>query len=131
MSKENIIFSPQNTAGKTAVRKSFSTPAADIWDDRDGYTIEVEMPGVNKANVEVSIEDGKLVVIGHRQREEEHCTTEVSPCREDEKGEVYRRVFDLSPEVDVASLQAKLVDGLLSIAMRKSEIVKPRRISVA
>lgn len=125
---QDLIYKPGNKVGHT-VNNSFATPAADIWHDREGYTLEVEMPGVNKESVEVSIEDGKLVVIGRLQLSQKQPTTETKSPYPSEIGG-YRRVFDLSPEVDVFNVKARMADGLLTLRILKSESIKPRKITV-
>jgi HSP20 family protein len=124
-----IIHKPENKMEQTAGGSFFITPVADIWHDREGYTLEIEVPGVNKNGVEVSIEDGKLVVIGYRRSDQ--CPTGNKPLlREEGERKGYRRVFDLSPEVDASGIRASLEEGLLTLRIPKSERVQPRKIAI-
>jgi HSP20 family protein len=108
-------------------RVEYSTPVVNLHQDADGFTLEVEMPGVGKQGVEVTVEEGKLILGGHR-------TTVASDFgravyRERKMGE-YRRVFDLDPSIDAARISAQIEQGLLTIHLPKTEAVKPRKITV-
>src|SRR5437868_15093912 len=109
-----IIHKPENKVEQTASGSFFITPVADIWHDREGYTLEIEVPGVNRNGVEVSIEDGKLVVIGYRQSDR-YPTGEQPLHREEGERKGYRRVVDLFPEVDASGFRVKLEEGLLTL----------------
>jgi HSP20 family protein len=124
-----IVHKPENKIEQTASGSFFITPVADIWHDREGYTLEIEVPGVNRNGVEVSIEDGKLVVIGYRQPDR-YLTGEQPLRREEGERKGYRRVFDLSPEVDASGIRANLEEGLLTLRIPKSERVQPRKIAI-
>lgn len=114
------------TPAEISQRVEYFTPLVDLHQDADGYTLEVEMPGVNKQGVEITVEDGKLVLGGHRPAAGE-CGRAVH--RERKAGE-YRRVFDLDPSIDATKISARIDQGLLTVHLPKAEAVKPRKISV-
>lgn len=110
-----------------AKRIEFATPPVNLHQDADGYILEVEMPGVAKDGVEVTVEDGKLTLTGHRGSAEEpgHAV-----YRESARAD-YRRVFDLDPGIDAQKITAKIEQGLLTLRLQKTEAVKPRKIAVS
>jgi HSP20 family protein len=109
-----------------AQREEYILPAVNIHQDAEGYTLEVEMPGVPKSGVEVTFEDGKLALVGRRERvAEESCTYRESSDAD------YRRVFDLDPTIDTARIEATIEQGLLTVRLPRAEAAKPRRITVA
>jgi HSP20 family protein len=109
-----------------AQREEYMLPAVNIHQDAEGYTLEVEMPGVPKSGVEVTFEDGKLGLIGRRERgAEESCTYRESSDAD------YRRVFDLDPTIDASRIEATIEQGLLTVRLPRAEAAKPRRITVA
>src|SRR5690349_5478679 len=55
----------------TASRVEYVTPPVNLHQDAEGYTLEVEMPGVGKDGVEITAGDGKLVIVGHRKAAED------------------------------------------------------------
>jgi HSP20 family protein len=109
-----------------AQREEYILPAVNIHQDAEGYTLEVEMPGVPKSGVEVTFEDGKLALVGRRERGAgESCTYRESSDAD------YRRVFDLDPTIDTARIEATIEQGLLTVRLPRAEAAKPRRITVA
>jgi HSP20 family protein len=111
----------------TVSRVEYTTPPVNLHQDAEGYTLEVEMPGVGKDGVEITAGDGKLVIIGHRQ------TTEGSGrlIYRERNPRAFRRVFDLDPSIDTGSINAHIEQGLLTVHLRKAESAKPRKITVS
>jgi HSP20 family protein len=108
-------------------RVEYFTPVVNLHQDADGFTLEVEMPGVGKQGVEVTVEDGKLILGGHRTAASNDFGQAL--YRERKMGE-YRRVFDLDPSIDTARISARIEQGLLTVHLPKTEAVKPRKITV-
>lgn len=119
--KNETAPAPRREANETV------TPAVNIHQDADGYTLEVEMPGVPKSGVEVTFEDGKLALVGRRSRVEPE---EKLVYRESSDAD-FRRVFDLDPSIDAARIEAGIEQGVLTVRLPKAETAKPRRIAVA
>ena len=112
--------------GDGAQRLTFVTPVANILETGDGYILEAEMPGVGKDGLEVTVENGELVLVGRRSDKElpgEALYRESRPLD-------FRRVFDLDPSIDAAKITAKMEQGILTLTLPKAEEVKPRRIQV-
>lgn len=105
----------------------FVVPAVNIHQDGDGYTLEVEMPGVSKGDVEVTFEDGKLTLTGRRKLAE----SDEHRIYRESSGADYRRVFDLDPTIDSSAIEASIEQGVLTVRLPKAEAAKPRRIAVA
>jgi HSP20 family protein len=112
--------------GELTQRVEYFTPLVNLHQDADGYSLEVEMPGVSKQGVEITVEDGKLIIGGHRAPGGEFGR---AVYRERRAGE-YRRVFDLDPSIDGSRISASMEQGLLKVHLPKSEAVKPRKITV-
>ena len=113
-------------AGNGAQRVSFATPVANILETADGYVLEAEMPGVSKEGLEVTVENGELVIVGRR-------ADKVLPGNalyRESRPLDYRRVFDLDPSIDTGKITAKIEQGVLTLGLPKAEQVKPRRIQV-
>ncbi len=108
-------------------RVSYLTPLANILETRDGYVLEAEMPGVAKDGLEVTLDNGELVIVGHRRASE---TKGRELFRESRRLD-YRRVFEVDPSIDSARIQAKLDQGVLTLHLPKAESVKPRKITVS
>jgi HSP20 family protein len=102
------------------------TPFADIEETEDAWTVEAELPGVDRDDVNVELRGSELVISGDVQ-EREH------------EGDVRRRArrtghfeyrVTLPGEADEEHVEAKLHDGVLTVRVPKSEQAKPRRIEV-
>jgi HSP20 family protein len=106
--------------------REFVSPEVNIFETKDGYMLEAEMPGVKKEGLEITLEGNELTILGRREPE--------APCgdtlfRERNVAD-YRRTFELDPAIDTANVAAKMDQGVLTLTLPKSERVKPRRITV-
>lgn len=104
----------------------YTTPRVNLHQDGEGYSLEVEMPGVSKEGVEVTAEDGKLTLVGHSRAGETG-----RPVYQERGVRAYRRVFDLDPSIDASKISASIEQGLLHVRLPKAETAKPRKIAVS
>lgn len=99
----------------------------DIYEDEDSLTVEAELPGFAKDEIDINIEQGVLSIHAERkQAERKEGTTHVNERR-------YLRVarkFTLPSSVDPTNVDAKLADGILTLKLSKRDEVKPRKIQV-
>ena len=93
-------------------------PLVDIIGGNDNVTIFFEVPGANSKTVEVEVDDGVLYVNAR------------SSLRRNGRQVVYKRAFQISDAVDVANISAKTSDGVLELALPKSERAKVHKIKV-
>ena len=107
-------------------RQSYATPEVNIFENKDGYVLEAEMPGVNKEGLEITLEGNELTLVGHRSTQ---TATGAALFRESHALD-YRRLFELDPAIDTAKVSAKMEQGILTLTLPKSEKVKPRKIKV-
>ena len=122
----NTAIAPEpTTRGKTETGWLVS-PAVNILENKDGYVIEAEMPGVNKDGLEITVEDNELTILGRRAKNGFNGDT---LYRESVEAD-YRRSFELDPVIDADKIEAKVEQGLLTIRLPKSEQARPRKIVV-
>src|SRR5258708_866362 len=114
----------RQTTGDGDRKLATVTPAANIWETKDGYVLQPEMPGVTKAGLEVTVENNELVIVGRRSDPEIKAELVYRELRPHE----FRRVFELDPAIDVARIEAKMEQGVLTLTLPKAERVKPRKI---
>jgi HSP20 family protein len=102
-------------------------PAADIYETPNELKVILEMPGVDKSNVDVRVEDGVLTVEGRldfsKYRELQPLYTEYNIGH-------YSRSFRLSTKIDQSKIGAEMKDGVLSLALPKVAEAKPLTIQV-
>ncbi len=102
------------------------SPEANIFETKEGYVVQAEMPGVSKDGLEITLEDNEIAIVGHRSNAP---VTGVPLFRESHDAD-YRRVFELDPAIDTSKISAKMDQGVLTLTLPKSEKVKPRKIAV-
>lgn len=118
LQKEPRVTPEQTTA--------FVSPEVNIFETKDGYVLEAELPGVNKDGLEITLEGNEVTITGHRHVEPLPGET---LFRESTDAD-YRRVFELDPAIDTVNVSARIEQGVLTLTLPKSERVKPRKISV-
>jgi HSP20 family protein len=104
----------------------YVVPEVNIYETKDGYELEAEMPGVNKDGLEITLEGPEITITGHRS----HGPAPGEPLFRERHNADYRRVFELDPAIDTARIAARMNQGILFLTLPKSEAVKPRRITV-
>jgi HSP20 family protein len=104
----------------------YLTPRVDITEDREGYALYAEMPGVDKASLELILDGNELTIVGRRAAP----PANLEPIYRESSPLGFRRVFELDPAIDTAKVTAKMENGLLELRLPKAERVKPRRIKV-
>ena len=102
-------------------------PAADIYESEDALMVIVEMPGVEKTNVEVRVEEGILKIDG---RLDLTPYQGLVPLYTEYNVGHYARSFRLSSKIDQSKIAAELKDGVLSVTLPKADEAKPRTIKV-
>jgi len=117
----------ENRDGDRAQAEQFIAPPASVIEAGDGYTLEVEMPGVNKGGLDISVENNELTIIGRRL----FPAVEGTLIHHESRPENFRRRFDLDPSIDANKISAKIDQGLVRLTLPKAEHVKPRKIAVS
>jgi HSP20 family protein len=107
--------------------EQFVAPSASVIEAGEGYTLEVEMPGVNKDGLDISVENNELTIIGRRSLP----VVEGTLIHRESRPENFRRTFELDPSIDANRISAKVEQGLVMLTLPKAEHVKPRKIAVS
>ena len=106
--------------------QEFVSPEVNIFETKDGYVLQAEMPGVGKDGLEITLEGNELTIVGHR---------ELAPLSgenlfNESHSSDFKRVFELDPAIDTTKVTAQMDQGILKLTLPKSERVKPRKIVV-
>jgi HSP20 family protein len=107
--------------------EQYITPPASLTEIADGYMLEIEMPGVKKDGLDISVENNELTIVGRRSLP----VLEGMSMHRESRPENFRRVFELDPSIDGDKISAKIDQGLVTLTMPKAEHVKPRKITVS
>ena len=102
-------------------------PTTDIFETDQALTVVMEVPGVDKGSVEVSVESDVLTVNG---RIDFSKYEGLQPLYTEYNIGNYSRSFELSSKIEQGSIKAELKDGVMTLVLPKAEKAKPRRIAV-
>ena len=108
--------------------EDLESPAVDLIDKKDRLIAKVELPGINKEDLNVEVEDGLLKIRGERKKEEEVEDKDYYRC-ERYYGSFSRNV-KLPDAVDKNKVKASYKDGILTVDMPKSKEAKSRQINI-
>ncbi len=122
-----LVRENRSSNGDRPVTEQFIAPVATVLENTDGYTLEVEMPGVSKENLEMWVENNELTIIGRRST----ASPEGTLLHRESRSENFRRSFELDPSIDAGKISAKIEQGVVTLTLPKAEQVKPRKIAVA
>ena len=112
---------------ETTIPARVFVPTADIYETKDALTVILEMPGVEKHNITVRVEDGLLYVEGRLDLAKYQG---LQPLYIEYNIGHYSRSFQLSSKIDQTKIAAALNDGVLSLTLPKVEEAKPRVITI-
>jgi HSP20 family protein len=102
-------------------------PNADIYETPSDLQVVLEMPGIEKNNVDIRVEDGVLQVEGRLDLSK---YSGLQPLYTEYNVGHYARSFQLSSKIDQSKIAAEMKDGVLSLTLPKVEEAKPRTIQI-
>ena len=111
----------KTTAGR------YYVPAADIFETDEALTLVLEMPGVEKNNLDIQIENDVLRVEG---KIDYASYKDVEPVYTEYNVGHYGRAFTLPGKIDRQAIAARVEDGVLTLTLPKAKEAQPRRIEV-
>ena len=103
------------------------TPALDLYQNNDNVVALVELPGMRKEDIEISLQDGMLTIGGERKTESGNGENATRTERFSGK---FRRSITLPTRVDANKVSATYKDGILTVTLPKAEEAKPKQIQV-
>ncbi|MGB2989293.1 MAG: Hsp20/alpha crystallin family protein [Candidatus Zixiibacteriota bacterium] len=103
-------------------------PSVDVTEDKDSVVVRAEMPGLNKDDVKISVQDSILTLKGEKKQEKEEKETDYH--RIERSYGSFCRSFQLPTTVRADKIKANYKDGVLSIILPKTEEVKPKEIPI-
>lgn len=117
----------QENVRNNPVRDIELTPAADIYESKEGATVYVDLPGVSKDSLDINIDKNVLTIKGSIKL---NTPDTLKPTYTDINAGSYTRQFTLSSEMDAEKIEASLNNGELKLFIPRSEAHKPRKIEV-
>lgn len=114
-----------DTAQNTGATRGWRA-AVSLWDNADRVFLEVELPGVSKDSIDLTVHNGILRISGERRTPEEDRNYWVN----ERLYGTFDRTISLPDDIDPDSIQAELVDGVLKIELAKKPEAQPKKIAV-
>lgn len=105
----------------------YFVPATDIYETDDALTVVMEVPGVQKKDIDVEIENDVLRFEG---RIDFSNYEDLDPVYSEYNVGHYARAFTLSDVIDQAGIDAELHDGVLTLTLQKVKKAQPRKIAI-
>ena len=104
-------------------------PALDAHEDKENFTVQVEVPGFKREDIQVSLQDGVLTISGERKEEKVSKETEIH--RQERYYGKFTRALSLPTAVAADKVKAAYKDGILTVTLPKAEEAKPKQIDVS
>jgi len=102
-------------------------PPADVFEDSEGITLQLDMPGVAKERLHLQVSKNSLLIEGSAHID---IPENMAALYADVRSTLYRRSFVLSDELETDKTEANLKDGVLTVRIPKRAELRPRRIEV-
>jgi HSP20 family protein len=120
--KKELVSKEEKT-----VPARYYVPATDIYETEDALTVVMEVPGVERKDIDINLERDVIRVEAH-----------IDPSKYDGLDPLYTeynvghfaRSFTLSGKIDQQQIGAQLEDGVLTLTLRKAKDAMPRRIAI-
>ena len=103
--------------------------AADLYETEEGYGLELELPGFNEAEIDITVDRGVLTISGARAEEEEERRVAPTTCASGGTNGS-RAASRFPPPFAARSVAAHLNAGVLTVELPKSPEAKPHRVTV-
>lgn len=125
---DRLFEVPLAELSRTSQLLSGWTPALDLHEDKDNLFVTIELPGMKKEDINISLHEGSLSISGERRSEEKTEGTEV--YRSERFVGRFQRTIALPTPVAVDKVKAEYKDGILTVTLPKTEEAKPKQIDV-
>ena len=113
-----------------ATSHSFGSPATNVYETKDAYLLEMNVPGRNKEDFNINL-DKDLLTISF-EKKEENIAEGVTTIRKEFASKSFKRSFTLDEKVNAEAISAKYENGILKVELPKKEEVKqvPKQITI-
>lgn len=108
----------------------FRTPLSNIREEDTHFSISAELPGIDKGDIKITIQDGMLEMMGEYEEENEEDQEEGLIRREYQSSRYYR-CFHLPENINEDEIDANLDNGILKVSIPKVEPLKKEKKKIA
>lgn len=125
---ERVFDTPFELLSRMAVPEGLWHPTVDVYNRTNELVIELELPGIKMADLEVRVEENHLIVEGTRKRSAEY--KEEERFYNERLTGAFHRVIHLPTDVDAERVEARLTEGLQVIRLPKMKRAEGRKIEI-
>jgi len=122
----NRYFEPGTVPGGSQF--NLWSPVLDVFEDKDNVIAKIELPGMKREDIDISLHEGTLSISGERKHEEK--SGEGQTYRSERYHGRFQRTVVLPKSVNADQVKAVYKDGILTVTLPKTEDAKPRQIQV-
>ena len=125
----NDLFDFETLPSSSGLYDRHSSPAVDVIEDKESYTVLCELPGISEKDIDVSMASNVLTIKGERRISEEE--EEKKTFRRESWSGSFQRTISLPTKVDHEKpVEAVLSNGILKLTLSKKEDAKAKQITV-
>jgi HSP20 family protein len=103
-------------------------PSVDIAETKDDIVVKAEIPGVKSDDIDVTVEDGRLILSGEKRQEE--VDEGENYYRAERSYGSFRRIFSLPSQADTDNVEASYNEGVLTVTIPKTEVAKGKKVDI-
>ena len=122
---DNVLHEILNT--QSIKDNQVNLPKVNIYEDEKSYHIKTVMPGVDKKNVSLSLDNNTLIIFGTTNQENNE---ELTLLKSEINFKDFKRRIALPKNSDQQSISANLINGILEIIITKKQKIKPKNIII-
>ena len=106
------------------IEKADWFPLADVYETEDAYVIALDLPGIDRGSLDVSIDENRLTIKGSRPEVQRDNHRDECP-----RGR-FLRTFSVPASVDQSAIKADYKDGVLEVRLPRRAERKPQRVEI-
>jgi HSP20 family protein len=125
---DRLFGTPFGPIQRSAVSLHSWSPPLDVYQDKDSFTVVVDVPGLKKENIDISLREQNLTISGGRAAEENRGE---QGFRAERFYGSFQRTVRLPTRVDPNNVTASYQDCILKIVLPKAEAAGPKQIAVS
>lgn len=115
-----------------AYNKAMYAPRVDVKEEKDAYTIEMDLPGHSEKDVNIELDHDNLTIesVAQETKEEKTEDKKTKYILKERRSSTFARRFTLPSDVDAKSINASFKNGVLTINMQKKSVEAPKKIEI-
>lgn len=104
------------------------SPAVDVYETPEGIVLKADLPGLNKDDIDIQVQDNSVTLKGERRLEKE--VEQENYLRVERSYGTFHRTFTLPTAIQSDKIRAVFKDGVLEVNIPKVEEAKPKQIKI-